>query len=146
MSRSEKAMDDIQDQLRRWAKKTGKDYPHQLELTLRNAVSHLDPSAISRASEQAISTLGGNQKTARRIRKNVERSLETAQKKLGGKPHRRSRAGVLFGGACLAACLAGVWAWMAVRKSKSVAAAKAKSSSTDPRQPGTPADPDLSNS
>lgn len=146
MSRSEKIMEDIQDQLRHWSKKTGKEYPHQLESTLRNALSHLDPATIAWASEQALSTLTGNTKTARKVLKNVERSLETARPRVGGKQPRRSRAWLLCAAAALTACFVAAWAWMAARRSKAVAAASTKGSVTGPQQSGTQTDPDMSNS
>lgn len=146
MSRSDKAMEEIQDQLRRWASKAGKDYPHQLESTLRNAVNHLDPAAIARGSEQLLATLGGNKKMVRKTRNNLERSLEIARQKLSGHQPRRSRAGLFCGAAALTFCIVGVWAWRAARKSKTVASAAAMTSSTDPLQSGTDTDPDMSNS
>lgn len=85
MSTGEKQMKTVQKQLEVWAKKAKTDYPEQLEHTVRSAVDRLDPAAIARASEDVISTVTGNRKTARRARKAIEKSLSTAQRKAGTK-------------------------------------------------------------
>ena len=85
MSTGEKQMKTIQKQLELWAKKAKKDYPEQLEHSVRSAVDRLDPSALARASEDVIATVTGNRKTARRARKAIEKSLATAKRKAGTK-------------------------------------------------------------
>ncbi|MBB2996454.1 hypothetical protein [Paeniglutamicibacter cryotolerans] len=138
-------MEDIQKQLQRWAKKAGQEYPRQLEASLQQAVNHLDPSAISRASEQVVATLTGNHKLARKARESVEDALESAQRKLTGKKPARSRTMFWFGAAVLAAGIISFWAWKATRRTGVVARAPLASVS-EQDQSGTHTDPDLSSS
>ena len=116
MTRAEKSMKEIRNRLGRWAKETGQEYPHQLEETIKHAVHRLDPSSVARASEQVLATLTGNHKLARKARKSVEKSLESARRKLAGQTPRRGRRMLLGAAAGLVVCLAGFLAWKVTRR------------------------------
>lgn len=144
MTRAEKSMKDIQNHLRRWADKAGEDYPHQLEEAVRHAANRLDSASIARASEQVLTTLTGNHKLARKARKSVEESLESARQKLSGQtPHRGRR--VLLGGAIgLLVGIVGILVWKVSCRDRCTAET---GNPTDPVQEtsGTRTDPDMSN-
>ena len=144
MTRAEKNMEEIQDQLRRWAKKTGKDYPHQLESTLRHAINQLDPSALAHASENVVATLTGNQKMARKARRSVEKSLESARRKLGGRAPRPGRKVLVGGAAAVLICVTATVIWKAVRSSQTDSMMES-ARENDQESSGTRTDPDLSN-
>jgi hypothetical protein len=84
-------MKSIQNHLALWAQKAKKDYPEQLEQSVRSAVDRLDPAALAHASEQVIATVTGNRKTARRARKVIEKSLVNAKRKAGTRHRDRGR-------------------------------------------------------
>ncbi|WP_146755339.1 hypothetical protein [Arthrobacter sp. AQ5-05] len=92
MSDLEKQMKSIQDHLALWARKAKKDYPEQLEHSVRSAVDRLDPAALAHASEEVIATVTGNRKTARRARKAIEKSLVNAKRKAGTRHRGKGRA------------------------------------------------------
>ncbi|OIH82216.1 hypothetical protein BLJ79_20000 [Arthrobacter sp. UCD-GKA] len=92
MTDLEKQMKSIQNHLALWAQKAKKDYPEQLEHSVRSAVDRLDPAALAHASEEVIATVTGNRKTARRARKVIERSLVNAKRKAGTRHRAKVKA------------------------------------------------------
>lgn len=144
MTQAEKTIQDIRNHLRRWANKTGQQYPHQLEETIKHAVHRLDPSSVARVSEQVLATLTGNHKLARKARKSVDKSLESARRKMAGQSPRCGHRMLLGAAAGLVVCLAGFLAWKATRRNGHGAEPENHGHAMQDTV-GTQTDPDMSN-
>lgn len=116
MSKTEKQLKDITDQLAHWAKKAKVAYPQHLEDALRGAIEKADTQGLRAASSEILATVEGKKKLAKQVRKNIGKSAGSLQRsymKSAQNAAAPRSSGALYGlgvtALIIAACLATMW-------------------------------------
>ena len=137
----DKQMNNVRKQLTDWAHKAKKEYPGQLEDSVRHAVDRLDPAGLARVSEEVVATVTGNRKKARKARKGIEDMLQHAQKKAGTRQKSRGsgRVWVVLG----SVAVIGAVLVLVIRRATAVEEYHPRSSGPRPAETAKDVDPDL---